>query len=393
MQGNTNAFGSAGGLGDTGYQKLTDGALKINFNENTPQTVKVGTVEDWTNSGVLAFCGGISDLAVANNNLDIVSDDTGIGSIRLSHTTDENTCNSVYLTNNGISLGEEVIEINSQTGIATLQINENSVATWQNLISTANGNNSNYIKTVSSTAQDLESVINSKVEQGELTPGSELDLFLQGEDHFNLVNSGESVAKISTLYTGLGGAEASSSCIRLNDDDFFVGLGILKLQEDVSDPNTLIRQVGLFCIDPLDSSGTMLQLNKNFYLIQQNTQSSCSISSRTDSQENIGIDVSGAFFNIPDVTSDFDSSLQAATVKYVRNKISSIDFSSYQTTANLVTSITAQSTDSQYPSAKAVYDLVNALTARIATLEAKVTALESQVNNTEAELNDINSGE
>ena len=85
--------------------------------------------------------------------------------------------------------------------------------------------------------------------------------------------------------------------------------------------------------------------------------------------------------------------MQAATVKYVRSKISSIDFSPYQTTANLVTSITAQSTDSQYPSAKAVYDLLNALTTRIATLEAKVTALESQVNNTEAELNNINSGE
>lgn len=392
MQGNTNAFGSAGGLGDTGYQKLTDGALKINFNENTPQPVKVGTVEDWTNSGVLAFCGGIFDQAVANNNLDIVSENTEMGSIRFSHTTIENTCNSVYLTNNGISLGEETIEINSQTGIATLQIHEGMSSAWEDLIITANGESLDYIKAVSSTAQDLESVINSKVEQGELTPGSELDLFLQGEDHFNLVNSGESVAKISTLHTELGGAVASSSCIRLNND-FFVGLGLLNLQEDVSDPNTLIRQAGLFCIDPLDSSGTMLQLNENFYLIRQGANSFCSISSRTDSQENIGINVTGAFFNIPDVTEDSGGSTQAATVKYVRSKISSIDFSSYQTIANLVTSITAQSTDSQYPSAKAVYDLLNALTTRIATLEAKVTELESQVNNTEAELNDINSGE
>ena len=221
MQGNTNAFGSAGGLGDTGYQKLADGALKINFNENTPQTVKVGTVEDWTNSGVLAFCGGISDLAVANNNLDIVSDNTEIGSIRLSHTTNENTCNSVYLTNNGISLAEEVIEINSQTGIATLQTNENSVATWQNLISTANGESSNYIKAVSSTAQDLKSVINSKVEQGEFILESEMDLYLKGKDHFNLVNSEENILKISTLHTELGGLEVSSSCIRLDDNEFF----------------------------------------------------------------------------------------------------------------------------------------------------------------------------
>ena len=389
MQGNTNAFGSAGGLGDTGYQKLADGALKINFNENTPQTVKVGTVEDWTNSGVLAFCGGISDLAVANNNLDIVSDNTEIGSIRLSHTTNENTCNSVYLTNNGISLAEEVIEINSQTGIATLQTNENSVATWQNLISTANGESSNYIKAVSSTAQDLQSVINSKVEQGEFILESELDFYLKGKDHFNLVNSEENILKISTLHTELGGLEVSSSCIRLDDNEFFTGLGILKLQG----PGSLTRQVSLHCVDPSDSSGTLLQLSKNFYLAQQNTNSHCQIASGSDSQGNLGIHVSGSFFNIPDITSDTDDSRQAATVKYVRSKISSIDFSPYQTTANLVTSITAQSTDSQYPSAKAVYDLLNSLTTRIATLEAKVTALESQVSNTEAELNNINSGE
>lgn len=389
MQGNTNAFGSAGGLGDTGYQKLADGALKINFNENTPQTVKVGTVEDWTNSGVLAFCGGISDLAVANNNLDIVSDNTKIGAIRLSHTTNENTCNSVYLTNNGISLGEEVIEINSQTGIATLQTNENSVATWQNLISTANGESSNYIKAVSSTAQDLQSVINSKVEQGEFILESELDFYLKGKDHFNLINSEENIIKISTLHTDLGGAKVSSSCIRLDDNDFFTGLGILKMQA----PGSLTRQVSLYCTDPSDASGTLLQLSENFYLAQQNANSHCQIASSSNSQGKLGIHVSGSFFNIPDVTSDNDGSIQAATVKYVRSKISSIDFSPYQTTANLVTSITGQSTDSQYPSAKAVYDLLNSLTTRIATLEAKVTALESQVSNTEAELNNINSGE
>ena len=390
MQGNTNAFGSAGGLGDTGYQKLADGALKINFNENTPQTVKVGTVEDWTNSGVLAFCGGISDLAVANNNLDIVSDNTEIGAIRLSHTTNENTCNSVYLTNNGISLAEEAIEINRQTGISTLQTNENSVATWQNLISTANGESSNYIKAVSSTAQDLQSVINSKVEQGEFILESEMDLYLKGKDHFNLVNSEENILKISTLHTELGGViKISSSCIRLDDNDSFTGLGILKMQE----PGSLTRQVSLYCVDPSDASGTLLQLSENFYLAQQNANSRCQIASGSDSQGNLGIHVSGSFFNIPDITSDTDDSMQAATVKYVRSKISSIDFSPYQTTANLVTSITDQSTDSQYPSAKAVYDLLNALTTRIATLEAKVTALESQVSNTEAELNNINSGE
>lgn len=395
MQGNTNAFGSAGGLGDSGYQKLTDGALKINFNGNTPQTVKVGTVEDWTNSGVLTFCGGISDLAVANNNLDIVSDNTEIGSIRLSHTTDENTCNSVYLTNNGISLGEEVIEINSQTGIATLQINENSVATWQNLISTANGDNSNYIKAVSSTAQDLESVINSKVEQGEYIPESETDMITKAKDHYLFTNSGSVLAKISSFSAEFEGQALNFTSFRVNKDNYLVGL--MLADTNAAEPQVILSAQN-FSNAEQGSVGSSISLSPQdtigFSITHAIEGKFCGISSWFDQQQNIlGIHISGDFLRVPQVTDDSDYSMQAATVGYVRSKISSIDFSSYQTTANLVTSITAQSTDSQYPSAKAVYDLLNALTAKIATLEAKVTELESQVSNTEAELNDINSGE
>lgn len=53
-------------------------------------------------------------------------------------------------------------------------------------------------------------------------------------------------------------------------------------------------------------------------------------------------------------------SSQKAVKDFVENKgyITSSALSGYQTTANLVTSISSLSTDSQYPSAKCVYDLI-----------------------------------
>lgn len=49
--------------------------------------------------------------------------------------------------------------------------------------------------------------------------------------------------------------------------------------------------------------------------------------------------------------SDEIVSSQKAVKSFVENK-------SYQTTSNLVTSVSSSSTDSQYPSAKCVYDII-----------------------------------
>lgn len=46
-----------------------------------------------------------------------------------------------------------------------------------------------------------------------------------------------------------------------------------------------------------------------------------------------------------------------------------IDLSDYQTIANLVTTISSSSTDTQYPSAKCVYDIVGDLETILETLD------------------------
>ena len=55
----------------------------------------------------------------------------------------------------------------------------------------------------------------------------------------------------------------------------------------------------------------------------------------------------------------------------------SIDLSGYEQTANKVTALTAQSTDVQYPSAKAVYDCCIVVKAAINSLDERVTRLEA----------------
>ena len=71
--------------------------------------------------------------------------------------------------------------------------------------------------------------------------------------------------------------------------------------------------------------------------------------------------IKSAFISVEDVTTttevDIVPTTEATSGSY--NDLSNKpDLSSYQTTANLVTSVSSSSTDSQYPSAKCVYDIV-----------------------------------
>ena len=66
--------------------------------------------------------------------------------------------------------------------------------------------------------------------------------------------------------------------------------------------------------------------------------------------------------NVPTTTDDDANSLQAVNVKYLYDK----GYSAIRT--NLVTSISSQSTDAQYPSAKCVYDLVGNIEALLSEI-------------------------
>ena len=51
------------------------------------------------------------------------------------------------------------------------------------------------------------------------------------------------------------------------------------------------------------------------------------------------------------------------------DELANIDLSDYQTIANLVTSISSSSTDTQYPSAKLLYDTIGDLESILETLD------------------------
>ncbi len=69
--------------------------------------------------------------------------------------------------------------------------------------------------------------------------------------------------------------------------------------------------------------------------------------------------VKSAFVSKTDVITTTEVTLATvATSGNYSDLINKPSLSGYQTTANLVTSVSSSSTDSQYPSAKCVYDIV-----------------------------------
>ena len=60
--------------------------------------------------------------------------------------------------------------------------------------------------------------------------------------------------------------------------------------------------------------------------------------------------------NVDDVT--WNASTQTMTINYIDGTSQTVSLASFETTTNKVTSISSQSTDTQYPSAKCVYDVV-----------------------------------
>lgn len=65
-------------------------------------------------------------------------------------------------------------------------------------------------------------------------------------------------------------------------------------------------------------------------------------------------------YNLEDTSarSSLDNLATVATSGSYNDLTNKPDLSGYQTTTNLVTSVSSSSTDSQYPSAKCVYDIV-----------------------------------
>lgn len=77
--------------------------------------------------------------------------------------------------------------------------------------------------------------------------------------------------------------------------------------------------------------------------------------------------IKSAFISVEDVTTTTEVDIvpttevtlaTVATSGSYNDLSNKPDLSGYQTTANLVTSVSSSSTDSQYPSAKCVYDIV-----------------------------------
>ena len=105
----------------------------------------------------------------------------------------------------------------------------------------------------------------------------------------------------------------------------------------------------------------LIQLSKNEFLPKSNVVSASTISTVNivQSVNNVSPISGNVTLSIPSDTSDLTNGA---------GFITSSALSGYQTTANLVTSVSSSSTDSQYPSAKLFYDtcgdietLINAL--------------------------------
>ena len=68
--------------------------------------------------------------------------------------------------------------------------------------------------------------------------------------------------------------------------------------------------------------------------------------------------VGGVCYSSDVKNATWNQSTNTLTITKSDNTTVSLDMSNYEVTANKVTSLSAQSTDTQYPSAKCVYDLI-----------------------------------
>lgn len=95
----------------------------------------------------------------------------------------------------------------------------------------------------------------------------------------------------------------------------------------------------------------LIQLSKNEFLPKSNVVSANTISTVNivQSVNNVSPVSGNVTLSIPSDTSDLTNGA---------GYITSSALSGYQTTSNLVTSVSSSSTDSQYPSAKCVYDII-----------------------------------
>lgn len=70
--------------------------------------------------------------------------------------------------------------------------------------------------------------------------------------------------------------------------------------------------------------------------------------------------------NVDDVT--WNASTQTMTIRYIDGNSQTVSLASFENVSNKVTSISSQSTDTQYPSAKCVYDVVGNINTVLETI-------------------------
>lgn len=78
--------------------------------------------------------------------------------------------------------------------------------------------------------------------------------------------------------------------------------------------------------------------------------------------------VSGVCYSSDVKDASWNQSTNTLTLTKSDNSTVSLDMSNYELTSNKVTSLSAQSTDIQYPSAKCVYDLIGPIDAALDTI-------------------------